>query len=133
MKPIALLLLISSSAWADVQTNYVPAVPWFREVNGKLYNTKLSLLWENKTGSVWAVTDSGVVINTDSDKYVFLTNYPNLERAADGQKVTMRAMRVGVYQWRTYTFESWDCGQTHYVPIVVTNSAPASAKGSSRP
>ena len=50
MKIIALCLLFCTSASVAetnrveiVTTNIVEAVPWFREVNGQLYNTQLSI------------------------------------------------------------------------------------------
>lgn len=61
------LLCISASAAdtnrvAVVTTNLVEAVPWFRELNGQLYNTQLSTRFKTIDGSVTDVFTNSALI-----------------------------------------------------------------------
>jgi hypothetical protein len=67
---VALVMLAAFSLQAVAQTNsapvfatnFVAAVPWFREVNGKLYNTEQSVLFKNLEGKCLKVGTNGLLI-----------------------------------------------------------------------
>ncbi len=47
-----------------LKTNIVFAAPQFREVNGQLYNSQLSKLWEVLEGKITEVQSNGIVLQT---------------------------------------------------------------------
>ena len=49
---------------AVVTTNCVTAVPYYREVNGKLYNTELSTLWKDFQADVLTASTNGLLVQT---------------------------------------------------------------------
>jgi len=64
---------------------------------------------------VHQVRFNGAVGGSVEDKQCFITNYPSLQMATDGQKAHFLAMRVGNYQYRditgiTRTVPMYDCG-----------------------
>jgi hypothetical protein len=77
-------LATSSSAQTNftivTRTNIIRAAPNFREVNGQLYNSSFSKLWQIQTGKILEVQANGVVLQT------FITNnvYENLFVAGQG-------------------------------------------------
>ncbi|HAO78191.1 MAG TPA: hypothetical protein DCQ92_04280 [Verrucomicrobia subdivision 3 bacterium] len=81
---IVSLAAISSPAQTNftivTRTNILQAAPNFREVNGQLYNSSYSKLWQIQTGKILEVQTNGVVLQT------FTTNnvYENLFVAGQG-------------------------------------------------
>jgi hypothetical protein len=69
---VALLIAGSLGLQAGAQTNanpifttnYVTAVPWYREVNGQLYNTTRSALWKTLAGDILKVSTNEIVLST---------------------------------------------------------------------
>ncbi len=45
-------------------TNWVTAVPYYREVNGQLYNTTRSALWKTLAGDILKVSTNEIVVST---------------------------------------------------------------------
>jgi len=66
------------------RTNILQAAPNFREVNGQLYNSSFSKLWQIQTGKILEVQTGGVVLQT------FTTNrvYENVFVAGQGMPGT---------------------------------------------
>lgn len=60
----AALISFAINATAQINTNLVESVPWFRDVDGKLYNTRLSVLWLTVEGRVEQVLTNGVILQT---------------------------------------------------------------------
>lgn len=54
-----------------VQTNFVEAAPNFRKVNGKLYNTSRSVLWQDYKGDILNVDTNGMLLSTFTEKPVY--------------------------------------------------------------
>ncbi len=53
-----------------VKTNIVSAVDWYRDVDGKLYNTQRSVLWKDFQGDILKVSTNGLVIQVFTMKPV---------------------------------------------------------------
>ena len=72
-------LAISSSAQTNftivTRTNIVRAAPNFREVNGQLYNTSFSRLWQIQSGKILDVQPNGVVLQTFTTNKVYQNVY----------------------------------------------------------
>ncbi len=64
-------LISTNTAIEVLVTNYVQAVPWFREVKGKLYNTDRSLLWQKIEGKCLKVLPAGLLIQGYTNEPVF--------------------------------------------------------------
>lgn len=75
MKTKILVALITASAFVlragsltnhvpFITTNFVTAVPWFREVNGQLYNIRRSVLWKTMYGDILKVSTNELVVST---------------------------------------------------------------------
>jgi len=56
-----------------IATNWVTAVPYFREVNGQLYNTERSVLWTNFQGDILKVLTDEIVVSTFTMEPVYKT------------------------------------------------------------
>ena len=54
-----------------VQTNWVTAVPWYREVDGQLYNTKYSARFQPFSGEVEEVLGNAIVIQEVSQRPIY--------------------------------------------------------------
>ena len=54
-----------------VTTNWVTAVPYYREVNGHLYNTELSTLWKDFQADVLAASTNGLLVQTFTTKPIY--------------------------------------------------------------
>jgi len=52
-------------------TNILQAAPNFREVNGQLYNSSFSKLWQIQTGKILEVQTNGVVLQTFTTNHVY--------------------------------------------------------------
>jgi hypothetical protein len=69
------LAAISSPAQTNftivTRTNILQAAPNFREVNGQLYNSSFSKLWQIQTGKILEVQTSGVVLQTFTTNNVY--------------------------------------------------------------
>jgi len=114
----------------SVTTNFVKAVPWFREVDGKLYNVRLSKKFSYIHANVAEVRpdfviltwsyESGYTHRTEWVKDIAVLNCDD-KQIAEGQLFTGDAMRVGVTNFNNRVIELWDCGKPHLVPVLVTN------------
>jgi hypothetical protein len=69
------LAAISSPAQTNfiivTRTNILQAAPNFREVNGQLYNSSFSKLWQIQTGKILEVQTNGVVLQTFTTNNVY--------------------------------------------------------------
>ena len=54
-----------------VTTNLVTAVPYYREVNGKLYNTEWSTLWKDFQAEVLTTSTNGLLVQTFTLKPIY--------------------------------------------------------------
>lgn len=137
MKPkfIALGLLLSAvplSAQTNFvlvfKTNYLTAVPWYREVDGQLYNTRYSLKFQhiiaivetNYEGSLMVGWNTNGAAATNFEKEVLLLNYPT-NGVTNGQKLNIRALPVDLTNISGKEFEIWDFGKPHVVEMVTSN------------
>ena len=144
MKAIAFALsLLTMSALAEdtnrvpvISTNYVQSVPWYRDVNGQLYNTEKSSKFAQITGAVnetgpgyitldWrkkeeGITQFGTVDHGVFDKKIMVVNcyYTNL---VERQLISITAMRTGKTNIDGEVLEVFDCGTPHCVPVTITN------------
>jgi hypothetical protein len=109
-------------------TNWVTAPANFRVVNEVVYDTTTSPLWTNLAGRV-SLVDQGVVIvettpvngtTTNAPQYFAIRHYPAI--AAEGNRISAIAMRVGVYTTPTWKVDLWDCGTNALVPVITTNA-----------
>jgi hypothetical protein len=104
-----------------VVTNRVRAVEWYRDVDGKLYNTQKSQVWHLISGKVATAENGGLIVELQ-DQNIFLKNYS--AKIADGKPVNVRAMEAGVTNVEGFTLHVWDCGTPHFVSMVKTNFVP---------
>jgi hypothetical protein len=114
-------------------------------VNGKLYNTKRSVLWHFYSGETTAALSSNSIILQVSKlvpaayrigaytgrgipiaweevpgiKLVML-NCPEKEMAV-GEKVSLMAMQIGTTNCNGEVLRLLDCGKPHIVAVVTTN------------
>lgn len=134
-KFIALGLLLSAvplSAQTNFvlvfKTNYLTAVPWYRDVDGQLYNTRYSLRFQHIIASVESNYEGSLMIGwntngaaaTNFEKEVLLLNYPT-NGVTNGQKLNIRALPVDLTNISGKEFEIWDYGKPHVVEMVTTN------------
>lgn len=137
MKTIATVLLLTVSALACraqadspavvITTNLVTADANFRQVNGRLYNTKFSMSWSDMDGIVTDLSDDGGVLvsNTETGYLFILRNYADLN--AVGVGVSAKALLVGTNDWFGKSggkYPTYDCGQPYRVLVVTTNRIP---------
>jgi hypothetical protein len=54
-----------------VTTNWVTAVPYYREVNGQLYNIQRSILWQTLYGDILKVSTNEMVVSTFTTEPVY--------------------------------------------------------------
>jgi hypothetical protein len=114
-------------------TNIVYSVPWFRDVNGRLYNTQRSTNFIQIKGSVSEVFSNSVLVfwqrqywtvtgyPADSEqKDVIVINYSPPDIAV-GQLIYLQAMRIGTTNFDGQRIELYDYGTPHKVEIVTTN------------
>jgi hypothetical protein len=52
-------------------TNYVMAVPYYREVNGQLYNTERSSLWKPFYGDILQIATNELIISTFTQEPIY--------------------------------------------------------------
>ncbi|HXR47413.1 MAG TPA: hypothetical protein VN784_08215 [Candidatus Limnocylindrales bacterium] len=74
-----------------VSTNFVTAVPWFREVNGQLYNIQRSVLWQTLYGDILKVSTNELVVST-------FTMEPVYEAATTSREVDNYMGGIGGYR-----------------------------------
>lgn len=65
--------LTSFLAIAD-ETNWVTAAPWFREVDGKLYNTQQSILFKPFQGQCVSILTNGIVLQQMHQEAIMRTD-----------------------------------------------------------
>jgi hypothetical protein len=134
-----------------LSTNLVAAAPSFREVNGQLYNTERSTLWTSLKGRCLDVGTNGIEIvlivptydradsspewngwagppnqmvvvgEHESDKIIFVKNYPTNRNIAVTQQISFRAMQAGTINYKGVVLELWDYGKPHIAMVVTTN------------
>jgi hypothetical protein len=68
--------LTSFLATAD-ETNWVMAAPWFREVDGKLYNTQRSVSFKPFSGQVERVLTNTIILQQISQQPIYGEAKPN--------------------------------------------------------
>lgn len=93
-------VVAQTNAIPIVTTNWLPAAPTFREVNGQLYNTSLSVKWKNVQGSVLEISTNGLLIQTFELAQVYKTStmevpVRNLLREVIGYRTVPVATLVG--------------------------------------
>lgn len=76
MSPILLHAGTVTNMTPVFTTNVVTALPSFREVNGQLYNTELSVSWQKFQGRCLRVTTNGVVVEILTPVYGRLDESP---------------------------------------------------------
>lgn len=127
-----------------IRTNFVTTVPWFREVDGQLYNTEYSRKWKYMGGEIKAIIDDKTIVIQDftsvpdtygqneygqtiveSSKKIYgikyvVQNYDD-KNAAVGEEKYFKAMRVGTTNFNNETLELWDYGKPHIVKVITTN------------
>lgn len=151
MKAIIILavLCVLSSWQAEAQPN-------LREVNGQIYNSRLSQLWQIQTGKILEVQTNGIVLQTFTTHNVYQNVWVpgiygvirdryekrvvssdlipaqrlfinNCSNGAIDQKVSIPAMKIGTIKIADQVLEEWDCG-TPYVAPPPTPEEIAAAK-----
>jgi hypothetical protein len=151
MKSLIIILAFLFSQSIQAQTNISPVIHtnWFmaarefREVDGQLYNTRLSNLWQFKGGEIMAVLDNEIVVQefqevaaehganeygqrivTATDKIYglkFIIKNPQEKNPAVGELAVDRVMKIGTENYHGETLELWDCGKPHIFMVVTTN------------
>lgn len=138
MKTILIITVVLQTLFSGAQTNrvaifttnVVTAVPWYREVNGTLYNTQRSQLFqhlpfctvENVVGGSIAFEYSLIpptAYNAQLHDAV-LINYP-LDGMAKDHNFSVTAMKVGTTNLFGTVLELWDYGTPHHVIVITTN------------
>jgi len=110
MKNLLTLLFTFVSFAAQSQTNFAESVPWFRDVNGQLYNTRLAAHWMVFNGKVSKVMTNGIVLQLFKTNNVYesvfvrgnggpagafgSTSDRNVRRLASSQEVPERKIFV---------------------------------------
>lgn len=132
---------------AVITTNIVTAVPWYREVNGRLYNTDASQLFQTINSAEidevgngfvnihWHPTEPitrSYIVNGSGIHTVKIGEKPQFDKVImvlhldlpdmrEGTHVNFKALRVGRANSNGQTFELWDFGTPHRVTVVSTN------------
>jgi hypothetical protein len=110
------------------KTNYLTAVPWYREVDGQLYNTRYSLKFQRVIASVESNDDGSLIVGwntngaaaTNFEKEILLLNYPT-NGVTNGEKLNFRALPVDMTNLNGNEIEIWDYGKPHVVETVTSN------------
>lgn len=63
--------VVATNTTPIITTNYETAVPWFREVNGQLYNTSRSVLWKQFKGDITDVSSNRIILRTFTNEPVY--------------------------------------------------------------
>lgn len=96
-----------------------PAPPDYRVVNGQLYNTSQSTLWDDKVGTAQAVDGRLDILLLYGNKWIAVTNLDR-RNVVSGRNINFRAMRVGRWVWRDLPMELWDAGTPAAAPPTLT-------------